>query len=53
VLTCSCIRSTFYWTSSSYIGSGNLAWVVTCYDGYAYRETKGGVCQVRAVRGGS
>ena len=53
VLTCSCTRSTFYWTSSSYAGSGNLAWVVTFYDGYAYRDTKGGVNWVRAVRGGS
>jgi hypothetical protein len=53
VLTCSCTRSTFYWTSTPYVVSGNLAWVVTFYDGYAYRDTKGGADWVRAVRGGS
>ncbi len=53
VLTCSCCRSTFYWSSSSYLVSPNLAWVMTFYDGYVYRDTKIGVNWVRAVRGGS
>ena len=52
VLTCSCTRSNFYWSSSTWARAGetNYAWTVDISSGQSYRLLKGGRYSVRAVR---
>ena len=52
VLTCSCTRSDYYWSSSSTVISPNNAWVVSFFDGGVATYLKTNTPYVRAVRGG-
>ena len=53
VTTCSCTRSSYYWSSSTYQSNPNSAWYVYFTDGLDYDDTKTDGYYVRAVRGGS
>lgn len=53
VTSCSCTRSNFYWSSSTYQGNPYFAWLVSFDDGYAFYDGKIYNYSVRAVRGGS
>jgi hypothetical protein len=53
VLNCSCTRSDFYWTSSTYKKDPTGAWIVYFVDGYVDFNFKPTAYAVRAVRGGS
>jgi hypothetical protein len=52
VTTCSCTYLGPYWSSTTYQGSANYAWVVDFSDGYVGGIFKGSSPWVRAVRGG-
>lgn len=52
VLTCSCTQSAYYWSSSTYQLTPNLAWFVYFLDGSVFSGTKSNLGYVRAVRGG-
>ena len=52
VTTCSCTRSSLYWSSSTYQNYPNAAWTVGFNYGEAYLEGKTSGYYVRAVRGG-
>ena len=53
VLTCSCTRSTYYWSSTTYQGSQGRAWYVIMSDGSVTFDFKSTPNYVRAVRAGS
>ena len=53
VTTCSCTRSSYYWSSSTYQGSPSYAWGVYFGDGYVTYGGKSIDGFVRAVRSGS
>ena len=53
VLTCSCTQSAYYWSSTTYQFTPNLAWFVYFLDGSVFSGTKSNFGYVRAVRGGS
>ncbi|MBI5506700.1 MAG: DUF1566 domain-containing protein [Deltaproteobacteria bacterium] len=53
VTTCSCIRSNFYWTSTTYSSSPGNAWIVGFAVGNTNSNLKSSLYYVRAVRGGS
>jgi hypothetical protein len=53
VTTCSCTRSTYHWSSSTYRNAQGGAWDVYFHDGYTYAGNKTDVFAVRAVRAGS
>lgn len=50
---CSCTRSAYYWSSTSYDVSPIMAWLVNFYDGDSHVFGKATLNHVRAVRGGS
>ena len=52
-LTCSCTKSSNYWSSSTYAVNPTHAWGVLFYDGNPSAVYKTGTYYVRAVRGGS
>jgi hypothetical protein len=52
VLTCSCTRPDYYWSSSSYLASPIYAWTVYFNAGDTYATNKTQAYFVRAVRGG-
>lgn len=52
VATCSCTRSFYHWSSSSYQGSPNFAWLVHFSIGGTEAQSKTATHYVRAVRGG-
>ncbi len=53
VFTCSCTRSNFYWSSTTYENSPDFAWGVYFGDGFVDEGGKSLTHYVRAVRGGS
>jgi hypothetical protein len=53
VTSCSCTRSSYYWSSTTYQGFPVFAWYVVFADGLVGYETKATNFYVRAVRGGS
>ena len=53
VTTCSCTRSSYYWSSSTSQNSPSLAWGVVFGSGYVYDFSKSNDFFVRAVRSGS
>jgi hypothetical protein len=53
VTTCSCTRSTNYWSSSTYADTPSYAWNVDFYDGDNVAPGKTTTNYVRAVRSGS
>lgn len=53
VLTCSCTRSDYYWSSSSTVIGPSNAWVVSFFDGGVATYLKTNTPYVRAVRAGS
>ena len=53
VLNCSCTRSYFYWSATTYQNVPSDAWGVNFFDGIVYAVNKGIDTWVRAVRGGS
>jgi hypothetical protein len=53
LLTCSCTKSSYYWSSTTYRGFPDFAWGAGFYDGYDYANVKSDYSYVRAVRGGS
>ena len=46
------IASSYYWSSTTYEDYHEYAWVVSFYDGYVYRGSKGNDYYVRCVRDG-
>ncbi len=52
VTSCSCTRTSFYWTSSTFAISPTSAWVVLFSSGVGAVQGKGMTLFVRAVRGG-
>ncbi|MFN2425505.1 MAG: DUF1566 domain-containing protein [Candidatus Binatia bacterium] len=53
VTTCSCTRSSVYWSSSTYQDFPTNAWLVNFYDGFTSTGIKTNSYGVRAVRAGS
>jgi len=53
VTTCSCTRSNFYWTSTTYHPNPANAWIVGFSNGNTNSNIKSSLYYVRAVRGGS
>jgi hypothetical protein len=53
VSTCSCTRSSYYWSPSTYRGMTSVAWVVSFIDGHSTGDCGTVGYPVRAVRGGS
>jgi hypothetical protein len=53
VLSCSCTRSTVYWSSSTVAGDPTLAWYLDFFDGFVGAGGKTDTFAVRGVRGGS
>jgi len=52
VTSCSCTKSSNYWSSTTYQNSPAGAWFVHFVDGYLFVSTKSATHYVRAVRGG-
>ena len=53
VTTCSCTRSSYYWSSSTSPNDPSYAWFVNFSGGYVYYDGKTNGYYVRAVRGAS
>ena len=53
VASCSCTAAAPYWSATDSADNAGLAWVVSFYDGVAYKQPKWNFAHVRAVRGGS
>lgn len=53
VLTCSCTRSSYYWSSTTHAGDPTYAWLVGLFAGGVGDNVKSNPLYVRAVRGGS
>ena len=53
VLTCSCTRTNYYWSSSTFVGDSVGAWAVDFYDAFLNGILKTDTLGVRAVRGKS
>jgi hypothetical protein len=46
------VQAGYYWSSSSYAGSADLAWIVDMYDGNVYASDKSVILYVWPVRAG-